>query len=448
MLTAYPFSPFHFGEFTMPIVKLTQQFIGNELHCPAGKSRIELCCSEQPGLYVEVRASNQGQGTYYFRYKDASGKTCHQKIGRTADISLAEARKQAKILKAEIALGADPRAEIKAKRAIPTLAEFFTDTYLPYAKVHKRSWQRDVQLFARLRKAFGSVRLDLIEKRKVAVFHANLVKEEGLSPASADHHPKLLRRMLSMAMEYDLIEKNPLSKFQLFNADNKKENYLSDEELVRLMGVLRSDTNRTVCNIVILLLGTGCRLNEILTAKKADVDVQNRILRIAASNSKSKRVRSVPLNDTSVEVIQEQFESTKGYEYLFINHQTGKPYTTIMKVWERLREQAELPHLRIHDLRHSFASFLVNSGRTLYEVQQILGHSQSIVTERYAHLSTKTLQDASNSAGRLIQAAMQAQLPAGVTPELPSSDVHGDVVDVVPVVLPESPQAAELLRAA
>ena len=394
----------------MPAVQLDQSFI-NTLTCPPGKSRIEYTDADGvPGMYVLVSAATPGVGTFYLRYKDASGKTCHHKIGRSSEISLVQARKVAREVKAELALGIDRHAVEKRKRTIPTLAQFFEDTYLPYAKAHKRSWKRDVQLFTRIRDAFGSVRLDLIEKRKVAVFHAKLVKEVGLSPASADHHPKLLRRMLSMAMSYELIERNPLSRFELFNIDNKKENYLSDEDLVQLMGVLRSDANRTVCNIVILLLGTGCRLNEILTAKRADIDLENRVLRIAASNSKSKRVRSVPLNDMSAMVIQEQMENSAGYEYLFINHQTGKPYTTIMKVWERLRLKAGLPHLRIHDLRHSFASFLVNQGRTLYEVQQILGHSQSIVTERYAHLSTKTLQDASNSAGRLIQAAMQGEL--------------------------------------
>lgn len=72
--------------------------------------------------------------------------------------------------------------------------------------------------------------------------------------------------------------------------------------------------------------------------------------------------------------------------------------TTINKVWQRLRAEAGIPHVRLHDLRHQFASALVNSGRTLYEVQAILGHSDSTVTQRYAHLSTRTLQDAANSA--------------------------------------------------
>ncbi|MBL8439863.1 MAG: DUF4102 domain-containing protein, partial [Betaproteobacteria bacterium] len=93
----------------MPVVKLTPSFIAHNLLCPQGKTRIEMCCAETPGLYIEVRATSQGQGTYYLRYKDASGKTCHQKVGRTMDLTLADARRQAKALRAEIALGADPR---------------------------------------------------------------------------------------------------------------------------------------------------------------------------------------------------------------------------------------------------------------------------------------------------------------------------------------------------
>lgn len=88
-----------------------------------------------------------------------------------------------------------------------------------------------------------------------------------------------------------------------------------------------------------------------------------------------------------------------------MNLKTQAPYTTVHKVWGRIRRKAGLPHLRIHDLRHQFASFLINSGRTLYEVQQVLGHSDPSVTQRYAHLSTKSLQDAANSASVMIKGA-------------------------------------------
>ena len=90
---------------------------------------------------------------------------------------------------------------------------------------------------------------------------------------------------------------------------------------------------------------------------------------------------------------------------MFINPRTGERYTTITKVWFRIRDKAGLPNLRLHDLRHQYASFLVNSGRTLYEVQQILGHSDPSVTVRYAHLSLESLRDAAASAANMIEGA-------------------------------------------
>src|SRR6476659_9285659 len=97
------------------LIKLNEYVLRHDLQCPAEKSRVELCDSELPGLYVEVRATRQGQGTYYLRYKDRDGKTCHQKIGRTSEIDLAEARQRAKKLKAEIQLGSDPRGEARVQ---------------------------------------------------------------------------------------------------------------------------------------------------------------------------------------------------------------------------------------------------------------------------------------------------------------------------------------------
>ena len=127
--------------------------------------------------------------------------------------------------------------------------------------------------------------------------------------------------------------------------------------------------------------------------------------RIPAVHSKSKKVRSVPLNDIAIGVL-DQLDTEGELLYLVVNRCTGKPYTTTHKVWDQLRNEAGLPHLRIHGLRHQYASFLVNSGKVLYEVQQILGHSDPSVTQRYAHLSTKSLRAAADSASDAINAAM------------------------------------------
>lgn len=391
----------------MPITKLTIELLTHGLQCPAGKSRIELCDTELPGLYIEVRSTRQGQGTYYLRYKDNTGKTCHQKIGRTTDIKLTEARAKAKSLKAEIQLGADPRGDVKAQKAVITFTEFFDDHYLPYVKPRKRSWKRDEEIYRlRVKAAFGKKRLNEITRQGIQTFHTSVL-DEPLSPASADHHLKVIRHALNLAVEWGLLDKNPAAKIPLFNVDNKVERYLDEQELQRLLAVLRTDENRSICRIAMFLLSTGCRLNEALQATWAQIDRANRVWRIPASNSKSKKVRSVPLNDSALEVLDEL--NTEGrIEHLFVNVKTGKPYTTIMKVWSRLRSKAGLKQLRIHDLRHQYASFLVNSGRTLYEVQQILGHSDPSVTQRYSHLDSKSLQAAANTASVAIRGAAHA----------------------------------------
>jgi len=352
-----------------------------------------------------IRATSPGQGTYYLRYRDANDKTCHQKIGRTGDMDLDEARSRAKTLKAEITLGKDPRADEKAKKAVMTFDAFFREHYLPHAKVHKRGWKKDSQQYdLRLKQAFGNRRLNQIKRHEIQSFHAGL-RSDGLSPAYADRFLALLRHALNLAVEWDMLDRNPAAGVKLFNPDNRVENYLDDDELTSLLTTLRTDRNRTVCLIALFLLSTGARLNEALQAKWKDVDRVNRGWRIPALISKSKRVRSVPLNDSAIDVL-DQLDSEGKFDHLFINRRTGEPYTTIYKVWTRIRADAGLHRLRIHDLRHMYASFLVNSGRSLYEVQQVLGHSDPTVTQRYAHLSSKSLQDAANSASDAIGGAM------------------------------------------
>ena len=194
-----------------------------------------------------------------------------------------------------------------------------------------------------------------------------------------------------------MLERNPAAGIKQYNEDNRVEHYLSDEELDRLVSVLRANDPPMVCQVALFLLSTGARLSEALNADWVHIDRRSGVWRIPATNSKSKRVRSIPLNSSAIEVLDQLGTEGKS-DHLFINLQTKVRLTAVNKVWGRLRVKASLPHLRLHDLRHQFASFLVNDGRTLYEVQKILGHSDAKVTERYAHLSLATLQEASNSA--------------------------------------------------
>ena len=359
-------------------------------------------------MYVEVRSASNGYGTYYLRYKDPNGKSSHQKLGRTVDVTLADVRRKVKELKAEIALGADPRAEDKARKAVVTFDDFFNDHYLPYVKPRKRSWDRDEELYRlRIKAVFGAKRLNQLSRLQIQSFHSGLL-EEKLAPATANHHIKLIRHMLNLAVEWEMLDKNPASRIHMFAEDNKVERYMNDAQLATLLKVLRTDSSRSVCLIAMFLLATGCRLNEALSATWSQVDCEKRVWRIPASNSKSKRMRPVPLNETALDVIN-QLNTEGEFTHLFINKKTKKPYVNIAKVWERIRSDAGLPHLRLHDLRHQAASNLINSGSGLYIVQQILGHSDPSVTQRYSHLSMKSLNDASDNASVITQRAKNAE---------------------------------------
>ena len=96
---------------------------------------------------------------------------------------------------------------------------------------------------------------------------------------------------------------NPAARIAMLHEDNKIEHYLDEAQLQRLLHVLRTDRNQAVCRIALFLLSTGCRLNEALSATWADVDVERRVFTIRATNSKSRKLRSVPLNDSAIEVL-------------------------------------------------------------------------------------------------------------------------------------------------
>lgn len=389
----------------MAIVKLTQEFIDRQLVCPEDVNRIEFVSDDRSGLYVETRKASNGYGTYYLRYKDANNKSCHQKIGRTQDMTLAEAKEAVKTLKAEIALGADPRAEEKARLAVITYDAFFDEYYLPYITARNRSWKRSEQIYRlHVKPVFGHRRLNDVTRVEIQKLHASQIQVNKLSAASANHLAKLVRHMLGYAVESGIISTNPASRIKMFPEHNKLERYMNDVELKNLLEVLKTDRRKNVCSIVLLLLSTGMRLNEVLSAKWESVDLDKRTLRVQAINSKSKRMRVVPLNDSAMAVLN-SLDTKNDYEHLFINKKRKMPYVNIAKVWDELRKKAGLPKLRIHDLRHQFASFLVNDGQSLYTVQQILGHSDPSVSARYSHLSTSALQLASSSASKQIQAA-------------------------------------------
>jgi integrase len=328
-------------------------------------------------------------------------------LGHFPDLSLADAREKAKDVQASIRLGSDPRAEEDAKKDVPTFSEFFEEQYMPHVRTRKRTAAKDEEYYRlRLKAAFGHKQLNQITRREVQLFHSSL-HDEGLAPATCNHYLKLIKRALNLAIQWEVITgPNPAVGIQQFREMNEVENYLDDLQLQKLLEVLRTDKNRTVCDIILFLMSTGARCGEALSARWELIDMEQRTWRIPASNSKSGKVRAVPLNDSALDVLLRQ-ETKNDFEHVFINKQSRRPYVTITKVFDRLRKKAGIPFFRIHDCRHFYCSQLVSNGRTLYEVQKIAGHASPRTTQRYSAISTKALQDASAVAADVIKEAMK-----------------------------------------
>ena len=169
------------------------------------------------------------------------------------------------------------------------------------------------------------------------------------------------------------------------------------------------------------LLSTGCRLNEALCAEWSQMDLAQKVWRIPAINSKSKRMRPVPLNESAMDILEQIRNDSP--QWVFFNPDTGTHFKTLHNAWDSIRTLLgpEMRMIRIHDLRHCHASLLISSGRTLYEVQKLLGHSDPKVTMRYAHMDTQTLLNASETASARIRAATPKLLPAALPASLPAA---------------------------
>jgi len=383
-------------------VKLTQKIIDKKLICPDGRKQIEFVDSELAGLYILVSSVSPGIGTYYLRYKNESGKTCHKKIGRTSDYPLKEARNIATQLKTEVNQGKDPQSETKQKRNEMTYSEFM-DNYFEYIKPRRRSYKLYRQMNdSHLKRVFGDMKVSQITKRQVQEFHNDL-RNQGLANGTCNRYLQLIKSSINYGINMEILDitRNPAVGIPLFPEEGR-ERYLSQDELARLMPVLINDDGQ-ISKITRFLLATGLRLGECLNCRWENIDLENKVMVIPSTNAKSKKIDSIPLNSAAIQVLQECSHDT---DYPFSNPQTSRPYVSIKKKFAKLMQQAGIEGVTAHTLRHTAASMMINAGQSLYSVQAILRHSSSQVTEKYAHLSKQTVMAASDTiSDQLMRAA-------------------------------------------
>jgi site-specific recombinase XerD len=286
----------------------------------------------------------------------------------------------------------------------PTFEAFAVNTYLPSVKARKKSLGTDISLLKNhLLPVFGDRLLAEIKPLDVQSF-VNGLSAKGMAPASRNRILMLLKFMFNSAIKWEVpgVVSNPCKGISDLLENNKMERFLSSDEAQRLRAAIAESANPMLGPIIELLMLTGCRKGEALQAKKTDFDFERGSWLVP--NPKGGKARYIPMNGRAVDTVRgalllaqnlnPRFEQT---EYVFANPRTGLPFEQIYFSWNAARTKAGLEDLRIHDLRHSFASAMVNSGMTLYDVKEILGHANIKTTQRYAHLSNSRLRKAAES---------------------------------------------------
>lgn len=378
----------------MPVIKLDAATV-QTLTCPSHKPKEVYRDAVVTGFLVEV--SRSGSKTYALKYRDPHGGQRQYKIANVADVSFAEAKKEAIRVRSRVVVGKNPAEERKLDRTVPTVTELAV-RYLEYVETYKRAPEIDERyLRLHLLPKFGKRRINQLDQTEIMEWLSEMVRRKEYAQSTVNRWQVILGHMLRMAKVWGMpgAEVNPLEGVKQKDPNNKVERFLTPDETQRLKAAVESSPNPLLAPIVALLLLTGSRKRELLDARWEDFRLDQRLWRIPTS--KTGKPRHVPLSDDAVAVLK----SLPRYDecaFILPNPKTMKPFRNFFNSWDSARKAAGLPDVRVHDLRHSMASNMANSGQSLYVIGQILGHSQPRTTTRYAHLSNETLHKAANAA--------------------------------------------------
>lgn len=349
------------------------------------------------GLHLDIRPKGK---SWRYRYTDISGKPVSVTLGDATQMPLEVARKKAE----QLAPRRASRRRHSETSTVPTYGQFVEEHYLPHAFATIKSAQyQEIYYRVHLKPAFGSRRLNEFNRRMIAQF----VEEKRLQnyrPGSVNHMLSMLKVTISRAIDWEIggLSSNPARLVKALPNPPHIDRFLTTEEAERLMAEVRRSKSHMLRFVVPFLLFTGARKREALDAQWRFIDVEKQLWTIPMS--KSGKPRYLPLSVQAMQVLADvhaEVHAKRGSPstWVFPSPETGRPYSTIFHSWNKARRAAGLPDVRMHDLRHSFASALVNRGMTLYDVKEALGHAHIATTQRYAHLSPERLREAVDQAG-------------------------------------------------
>lgn len=377
-------------------VKLTKRVVES---AEVRESDYMLWDSEVGGFGLRVFAS--GRKSYLIQYRNAAGRTRRLTLGKHGVLTPDEARRQARARLAEASQGADPSASRKDYAHAPTVADlcerFMTEHVARRCKPSTiKEYRRNVDLF--IKPALGTLKARDVTRRHVADLHAR----HHHIPYQANRTLGVLSALFNKAEEWGVREDgaNPCRHVKKY-PETKKERFLSADEVKRLLATLDARAAAGLENPffvagIKLLLFTGARLGEIQTARWEYLN--GAVLELPDSKTGKKRIYL----GTAARAVLDQLPRVAGNPHIIAGASEGGHLSDFQKPWRRVRKAAGLDDVRIHDLRHTFASFAAASGMSLHMTGTLLGHSQAQTTMRYAHLADDPLQEAAETVSQLI----------------------------------------------
>ncbi len=391
--------------------KLTKRIVEGIVPDPARE--IVAWDTEIPGFGIRVWPS--GKRTYLLKYRTRDGRQRKATIGRHGALTAEQARRTALRWLSQAKDGADPAQDKAALREAPTIKELGARYMDEHAKVKKRAssvYTDEILLRRHVLPKLGHSKVVSVTRADIATLH-HAMRD---TPGAANRTLALLSKMFNLAEKWGLRPdgSNPSRHVERY-PERKLERFLSNAELARLGEVLnevertRTESPSAIAAIQLLLF-TGCRRSEILTLCWPDVDFENGVLRLPESKTGAKVVY---LSPPALEVLN-GLAQVDGNPHVIVGAKPGAHLVNLTKPWYRIRAKAGLDDVRIHDLRHSFASMAAAGGLSLPIIGALLGHTQAATTQRYAHLAADPLRQAANLTGKRIADAMAKGVKPGL----------------------------------
>ncbi len=321
---------------------------------------------------VLMRKTNNKEERYYIHY---------QVDGQRVRKALKGVRTRAeavKVLNAEVSDAQRGKYHFQ-KRKI-TFKEM-ADLYLEkYAKVKKKGWRRSDWVFLRrLKPYFGIHKLAKISPFMIEEYIAGR-KEEGLKNSSVNRELSCLRKIFNLAIDWDYVAVNPVRKVKsLSEKGSMRERILLEDEEVRLFEAAALHLKP----MLMVAIYTGFRRGVIFNLKWQNVDFEKGEIR--TSQSKTGGCRAVPMSSEVMTMLYSMKAQNGNCEHVFVNPDTGKPYTDISRAFNGACKRTGIKNLKFHDLRHTFGSRLVRNGANLNLVKELMGHASIVTTQRYLH---------------------------------------------------------------